>query len=84
MIYVKKDKDPTEYINEASEDAIVFHDLDEAIIGLNQHGELVYSYTQMHEIFMQDQGMDSDEAVEWIDYNVIGTMAGKGFQILFT
>jgi len=84
MIYVKKDKDPAEYIMEASDDAIIFHDLDEAIVGVNHHGELVYCYTRMHEIFMQDHGMDSDEAVEWIDYNVIGTMAGQGFQVLFT
>jgi hypothetical protein len=84
MIYIRKNRDAIDYINEAADDAIIFHDLDDAIVGTNQHGELVYSYDKMHEVFMQDHGMTAEEAEEWIDFNVVGTMAGRGFQVLYT
>jgi hypothetical protein len=50
MIYIRKNRDAIDYINEAADDAIIFHDLDDAIVGTNQHGELVYSYDKMHEV----------------------------------
>jgi hypothetical protein len=33
---------------------------------------------------MEDSDMTVEEAMEWIDYNVIGTMAGQGFTILYS
>ena len=83
MIKLYDNERALDYINEAHEESIVFHDLDDAIIGLNQHGELIYSYYKMIDVFMQDQGMSQDEAIEWIDFNVIGTNAGQGFQVMF-
>ena len=83
MIKRYEEKDAENYILQADEDAIVFHDLDDAILGLNQHGELVYGYGEMIDVFMEDMGMSHEEAIEWIDYNVIGTNAGRGFQVLF-
>ena len=38
----------------------------------------------MIDIFTTEQGMTEDEAIEWIDYNVLGVMGGKGFTILYS
>ena len=42
----------------------------------------MYEYEIMTRLFIE-QGMTEEEAVEWIDYNVIGTNAGEGFTVLF-
>ena len=44
--------------------------LDQAAIGTNEEGGIVYAYELCVRIFM-DQGMSYDEAVEWTDYNVV-------------
>ena len=72
------------YLENADPEAIRFTDLDHAIIGTDHNGLLVYSYDRMIKWFMTDWHMTLDEATEWIDYNVIGVMAGKGFTILYT
>ena len=64
-----------------NEDAIRFHELDEAIIGTDHNGFIVYDYDTMLALFCR-QGMTTDEAVEWIDYNVLGTNAGNGLTVL--
>lgn len=83
MIKRYEEKDAENYILQADDRAIVFHDLDEAIVGLNQHGELIYGHAEMVDVFMEDQGMSYEEAIEWIDYNVICVNGGQGFQVLF-
>jgi len=71
-----------DYIELADPEAIRFDGLDDAIIGTDHNGNLVYSHDRMVDIFQKD--MYYDEAIEWIDYNVIGTNGGEGFTILFT
>lgn len=71
------------YLELADPKAIRFHGLDEAVVGVDHSGLLVYNYTKMHNIFMKDSKMDSDEATEWINFNVLGTNAGVGFTILY-
>jgi hypothetical protein len=70
-----------DYLQWVEDDAIRFTGLDEAIIGYDHRGLLVYSYDKMLDIFMQD--MTEEEAVEWIDYNVLGTNAGMGFTVIY-
>ncbi|QDP58045.1 MAG: hypothetical protein Unbinned4294contig1001_34 [Prokaryotic dsDNA virus sp.] len=64
-----------------NDDAIRFDGLDEAIIGTDHNGYIVYDHDIMITIFCQ-QGMTTSEAIEWIDYNVLGTNAGNGFTVL--
>ena len=61
--------------------AIRFDGLDEAILGSCHRGFLVYDYDTMVLIF-EEMGMDEEGAVEWIDFNVIDTMAGEGFTVV--
>jgi len=42
-----------------------------AIIGLSDDGALCYSYEKMIECLMEEDGMDYEGAMEFIDYNTI-------------
>lgn len=65
------------------EEAIQFENLDYAIVGTTHEGYFVYDYDRMIECFVED-GMTLEDAIEWIDFNVIGINAGKGFVILYS
>ena len=65
------------------EDALILHGLDDAIAGESDCGRLIYDYNKMLRIFIR-QGMSEAEAIEWIDYNVMGVQCnGKGFIVLY-
>jgi hypothetical protein len=44
---------------------------------------LCYLHSKMVDIFMSRDSMTDIEAMEWIDFNVIGTNAGVGFTVVF-
>lgn len=67
---------------ELDEEGIYFTGLDDAIIGIDQHGQPIYSFELMLNEFVK-QGMTFEDALEWIDYNVLPINAGNGFVILF-
>ena len=71
-----------EYLQNADPEAILFDGLDLAIVGFDHNGQMVYDHQRMVNIFIAD-GMTEDEAIEWIDYNVVGTNGGEGFTILY-
>lgn len=62
--------------------AIRFDDLDDTIVGTDQRGLIVYDYIQMVVFFMKRDGMTMYEAIEFVDFNVVGVNAGNGFTIL--
>ena len=68
-------------LNCCDPDAIRFEGLDESIVGICHRGFIIYDYSAMVSIF-EGTGMSEEEAMEWIDYNVIGTMAGEGFIVM--
>ena len=72
-----------DYLEMCDPEAIRFTGLDDAILGTNQNGELVYSFELMIDSFMGD-GMSYEEAVEWIDFNVVPIMGGQVFTILYS
>ena len=72
-----------QYMEEANPEAIRFDGIDEAIIGTDYNGWLVYDYNKMVAAFML-QGMEGEEAIEWVDYNVLPINAGNGFTVVFT
>ena len=53
-------------------------DYDTAILGYTDDGKLVYSYDKMIEWLMDNDNMNSIDAQEWIDYNVIRTVPYMG------
>ncbi len=66
------------------DEAIQFDGLDYAIVGTDHNGYLVYDHERMIEAFVTEDGMTREEAIEWIDYNIIGVNAGQGFIILYS
>ena len=64
--------------------ALAADGLDDAIIGYGQQflkePLLVYDYDKCVEIFMA-QGMSHEEAVEWMEFNVVNAYYGEGTPI---
>jgi hypothetical protein len=51
---------------------------DEAVIGIEQvHYRLVYDIDRMIKILIEREGMTDEEALEYLDYNVIGAYVGE-------
>ena len=46
-------------------------DYDEAIVGVTNDDRVVYDYNQMAECLMKEDGMEYEEAVEFIDFNTV-------------
>lgn len=72
------------YLDRADPEAIRFDGFDYAIIGTDHKNLLVYDHERMVECCVVDDEMSVDEAIEYIDYNVIGINAGDGFTIIFS
>lgn len=55
--------------------------LEDAIIGvgsrINMPDVLIYSYNKCVKIFMEKEGWTHEEAIEWMDYNVVGSWVGE-------
>ena len=65
-------------------DALILNHLDDAIAGVSDSGLLIYDYRKTIKIFMDRDGMDEDEAEEWVDYNVMGVQCnGAGFIMMY-
>lgn len=76
-------KDIPDHLMESANDrAVIFDGLEQCIVGVDHSGFFIYDYMDMVLAF-RDQGMTEDEAIEWIDFNVIGTNGGEGFVIMF-
>ena len=67
-----------------ADNAIQFDGLDYAIIGTSHDGYYVYDYDRMIECFVSDNGMTEAEAIEWIDFNVLGINGGTGFIVVYS
>ena len=79
---IKPISDIERHLDCCDDEAIRFDGLDDAVVGTDHNGNLVYEYEIMTRLFVE-QRMSEEEAEEWINYNVIGTNGGYGFTILF-
>ena len=59
--------------------------LEDAIIGvgsrINMPDVLIYSYNKCVKIFMEKEGWTHEEAVEWMEFNVVNAYYGEGTPI---
>ena len=73
-------------MDQGFEDFIIFEnpDYDSAIIGITEDNQVVYDYDKMIEHLMQEDGMDYEEAIDFISYNTIRSLpyAGQGAPII--
>jgi len=64
-------------------EAIVLHGLNDAIAGASDCGRLIYDYKKVVSIF-EKEGMTQEEAIEWVDFNVMGVQCnGAGFIMMY-
>ena len=60
-----------EYPYGAAENAMILDGLNHCIIGLDHLGYIAYSLQKLESHFVSE-GMSREEAVEWIDFNIVG------------
>jgi hypothetical protein len=69
------------FLEELTDGAIVYDGFEDAFIGFAERcsspGVAIYSYERMIQVLMGRDGMTYDEAVEYIDFNVIGGWVGE-------
>lgn len=54
------------------------HSFDKSIVGITDDGILIYSFEKMIEEFMEDEGCDELEAIEWLEYNTLRALPYMG------
>lgn len=65
-----------EIIELADPEAIIWDGFDEAIIGRDNVGRLVYDIDLMVETLTREDEMSEEEALEFLDYNTLNTFVG--------
>lgn len=62
------------------EDIVLLKDesYDSALIAVTDDCRAVYSYDKMVEWYMEKNGCDADDAMEWIDYNTLRAIPYAG------
>jgi hypothetical protein len=65
-----------EKVADMNTEAVLWDGLDDAIIGISIDNRTVYGLNKMILLF-QEQGMSEEEAMEWIDFNIISAYVGE-------
>ena len=62
------------------EDIIIFSgdSYDDALIGVSEDGRAIYDFDLMVEWLMNQDGMEEEDAIEWIEYNTIRSLPYVG------
>lgn len=75
-----------EILLQQDENALLMDGFDEALIGFSQRINepllAVYSYSKMIETLIARDGMSDEEAMEYVDYNCVGSWVGERTPII--
>ena len=75
-----------EALKEMEENTLLIDGFDEAFLGfsqrINQPILAVYSYDGLVKVCMDRDGMEWEEAVEYVDYNIVGAWVGEQTPII--
>ena len=75
-----------EYLKSIGESVLLADGFDEAITGVSQRMNepllAVYAYDKMIDVLIERDGLDWDEATEYLDFNVIGAWVGEKTPII--
>ena len=81
-------QDIQDALESRGESVLLCDGFDEAFIGLSQRINepllAVYSYEKMVDVLMKRDGMDYDEATDYLDFNVLGAWVGEQTPIIVT
>lgn len=70
-----------EYLCELGfEDTVILESPDylSAVVGVSEDGRVIYDYEKMARCLMETDGMDYEEATEFIDFNTLGALPCMG------
>lgn len=77
-----------EEIEEINPEALLCDGFDEAIIGMAERINLgpvvAYDVDKMIDIMIEHDGMTYEEAIEYFDYNILGSWMGENTPIFIT
>lgn len=67
-------------IQETYGDTIILdnHAYDNSIVGITSDGILVYDFNKMVDEYVEDEGCDEFDAVEWLEYNTLRALPYMG------
>lgn len=57
-------------------------DYDSAFLGVSTDGRAVYSYDRMVEFLVEKEDMTEEDAIDYIEYNSIGSLGFEGSPIV--
>ena len=63
-----------ERVAQTNKEAIMWDDLDDAVVGMTDDGRVVYDINKMVDLFSID--MPEEDAIEWINFNILGAHLG--------
>lgn len=78
---MKNTQELKEYLHERGyDDTVVFENPDyiTAIVGLSEDGRLIYDFDKMVEHLVNTDGMDAEEAIEFVEFNTIQSLSSAG------
>ena len=67
---------PEEIKEFADEEAVQWDNFDDAIIGTDCNGKLVYDINKMIEILVTRDEMSEEDAIEYLDFNILNAYVG--------
>lgn len=75
-----------DYLNEIDTEILLMDGFDEAFIGtsqrINEPVLAVYSYDKLVDLLMTRDGMDDEQAMEFVEYNCVGAWIGERTPII--
>jgi len=75
---------PIELQDFLAEDSMKLDGLNDAIVGVDTKGYLVYDYHKIVDVFTKEpHGMEFEEAIEFTDFNVVGLDGNGNWTIIY-
>lgn len=66
-----------DWIADFEPDTLIADGFDDAIVGLDARtGQVIYDYAHCIRILMSEQGFEIHDAIEYMDFNVVGAYVG--------
>ena len=69
--------DIRESITQINPDAIIWDAMDDAIVGISDDGRVVYDINKIEHLIYDKDNMTLDEAVEWVNFNMVSAHLGE-------
>lgn len=60
------------------EETVIMPEFEEALIGITTDNKAVYDYSKIVEVLVERDKMTTEEAVEYVDYNVLRAIPYMG------